>query len=55
MKADPKAVLETIMRLRKSALQHGMEELAITYGWSAIRLGNEILAELEANHGQNPR
>ena len=34
---------ETLKRLRSDALDRGMHELAIAYGWSAIRVGEEIL------------
>jgi hypothetical protein len=33
------------MTLLDSAKALGMEELAIAYGWSAIRRGSELLAE----------
>lgn len=34
---------ETLLRLRTDAVERGMMELAIAYGWSAIQLGSEIL------------
>jgi hypothetical protein len=37
-------IRETIWRLRQDALERRMIELAITYGWSAIRLADEELA-----------
>lgn len=37
-----------IVRLRQDAIARGMSELAIAYGWSAIRLGAERIDELAA-------
>lgn len=34
---------ETINELRRDALERDMTDLAIAYGWSAIRLGEEYL------------
>lgn len=36
-------IRRTMMRLRADAIERGMTELALTYGWSAIRLGFEAL------------
>lgn len=35
--------IEELKRLRNDAIERGMQELAIVYGWSAIRLGQELL------------
>jgi hypothetical protein len=40
---NDKQVMLTMKRLRADAIERGMQELAITYGWSAIRIGCEIL------------
>jgi hypothetical protein len=34
-------VREAIRRLHQDALARGMHELAVAYGWSALRLGVE--------------
>lgn len=34
---------DTILKLRADALRRGMYELGLAYGWSAIRMGGEIL------------
>jgi hypothetical protein len=39
---DP--LYKSLVALRLDALERGMIELAMTYGWSAIKRGNEILA-----------
>lgn len=36
---------DTIIRLRTDAIDRGLTELALAYGWSAIRLGEELWAE----------
>ena len=35
----------TLIRLREDAIARRMFDLAEAYGWSAIRLGSEILAQ----------
>lgn len=40
---DQKAALATLQKLRNDALARDMSDLAIAYGWSMIRLGQEIL------------
>lgn len=36
-------VRRTLMLLRYDALERGMADLAIVYGWSAMRIGTEML------------
>jgi len=38
-----KNVYEAIKALRRDALERGMQELTLAYGWSAIRLGEQVL------------
>lgn len=38
-----KEVKDSICALREDAIARGMQELAIVYGWSAIRLSEQIL------------
>lgn len=38
-------IREALMQLRIDAAERGMLDAAITYGDSAIRIGNEILAD----------
>ena len=41
---DQKAILKSLTTLRNDALRRsGMEDAVIAYGWSAIRIGQEIL------------
>jgi hypothetical protein len=35
----------TMERLREDAVERGLRDLAIVYGWSAIRIGQEAVAE----------
>lgn len=42
-------VRRSLLLLRESALNLGLEEAAITYGWSILRLGNAMIdAALQA-------
>jgi hypothetical protein len=44
---SPEATLKHIAaldRLRKDAMDREMPDLAIVYGWSILRLGNEVIA-----------
>jgi hypothetical protein len=43
-----KHILGIITALRKDAIARGMNELAMAYGWSAIRLGEELIFQLKA-------
>lgn len=38
-----KEIAKSIGLLRRDAIERGMQELAITYGWSEIQLKAEIL------------
>ena len=38
-------VFDSIMALRADAMSRGMTELALVYGWSAMRLSAERLTE----------
>jgi hypothetical protein len=40
-----KGEYETFISLRKNALELGLAELAITYGWTAMRLGSERIEQ----------
>jgi hypothetical protein len=45
---------DTMIKLRQDAIQRDMKELVVVYGWSAIRLGIEVLEEgfrLRENRG----
>jgi len=49
--SDPdnlKNMVGVITALRKDAIARGMDELAMAYGWSAIRLGGELIVQLKA-------
>lgn len=41
---DEATIRRTMLALHADAHQRGMLDLAMVYGWSAIRLGNIILA-----------
>ena len=38
-----KDIRDMLLMLRQDALDRGMQELALAYGWSAIRIGMERL------------
>lgn len=40
-----RSVLKSLMVLRLDAKERGMQELCIVYGWSAIRLGFQMIAD----------
>lgn len=42
--SDETEIRRAMILLRQDAIERGMDDLAIVYGWSAIRLGSEILA-----------
>lgn len=51
MNTNQNAIMKSLKILRDDALAHRpkMDELAIVYGWSMIRLGQEILGrEMDA-------
>lgn len=37
------AIRKSIQALRDDAIERGLTDLAIVYGWSAIRLGEHVL------------
>jgi hypothetical protein len=43
--AERRPTYRTMIRLRDDAIGRGLQELAITCGWSACRLGDEAVAE----------
>lgn len=45
--AKLKAERDTMVMLRQNAIEASMLDLAITYGWSALRLGFECLEAFE--------
>lgn len=45
---DAKAVYASLKKLRDDALARDMKDLAVSYGWSMIELGNETLARQQA-------
>lgn len=40
---DKKAIYASMVLLRNDAIVRGFQEAAITYGWTAIRLGDAII------------
>lgn len=53
------AVQTSLIRLRQDAKERNMPDLAIAYGWSAVRISGEIVIEaskvLEAEREANQR
>lgn len=37
---------DALIALRADAIERGMLELAIVYGWTVIRVGSEVLEEM---------
>ena len=48
---NKEATLRSLKMLRQDAIDRGMSDLAIVYGWNAIALGAEILQEKMAEAG----
>jgi hypothetical protein len=48
------AARNSMIKLRGDAIDRGMTELAVAYGWSAIRLGGEWLAKAPRRQKDKP-
>lgn len=46
---DMRRPAEQIWRLRQDAIERGMQELAIAYGWLALRIEKEIIGRMIAD------
>ena len=54
VQSDP--LYRALAVLRQDALERGLTELAIVYGWSMMRISNEIIASQIAEYrGRMPR
>jgi hypothetical protein len=45
--AARKPVYATVRRLQDDAIERGLHDLAVAYGWSALRIGQEAIDEAE--------
>jgi hypothetical protein len=41
--SEAKQLQRALLSLRQDAIRRGLKELAICYGWSVIRIGEELL------------